>query len=296
MTTPLISAVITTWNRAHIVPRAISSVQNQTCTSMEIIVVDDASQDDTVSTVAAINDPRLRLVVNERNRGPGGAKNAGVAAARGEYIAFLDSDDEWLPRKLERQLGTMSARDAPPMSVTSCWIELENGRRFVRRYPSHRDSLTAIASGEMYNFGSTSMIRRSCFTEVGPIREDLTRFEDVEWMLRYSLHNEFIVLDDPLSVITSGGPPSRATVADSTKIFAAASDSYLHAQSPKIRSLVAGSLLYENALAAWRGGSRAHAVRLLGEMLQSSPAHLSLFLRRVTRKLAESSAGSRPRR
>ncbi|HEX7706052.1 MAG TPA: glycosyltransferase family 2 protein [Thermoanaerobaculia bacterium] len=287
MPTPLISAVITTWNRAHMVPRAIRSVQDQTCDSIEIIVVDDASEDDTVNVVSRLDDPRVRLIVNETNRGPGGAKNAGVNAARGEYIAFLDSDDEWLPQKLERQLRAMSAADASPMSVTSCWIEPGNGSRFVRRYITHRDSLTAIASGEMYNFGSTSMIRRSCFSEVGAIREDLTRFEDVEWMLRYSLRNEFLVLEEPLSVIASSGSPSRSTVAESTRIFAEATDSYLRTQLPEIHSLVRGSLLYENALAAWRDGSRARAVWVLCEMLRSSPAHIPLFVRRVMRKLGE---------
>src|SRR5690349_8886059 len=105
---PLVSAIVTTFNSAETVLRSIESIQAQTMGDLEIVVVDDASQDNTVDVIQSVNEPRLRLVRNPRNRGIGGAKNVGVENARGQFIAFLDSDDTWEADKLERQLPVIS--------------------------------------------------------------------------------------------------------------------------------------------------------------------------------------------
>src|SRR5215475_3690336 len=119
---PLVSAIVTAYNRADTVRRAIESIQAQTMSDLEIVVVDDASQDDTVDVVLSIDEPRLRLVRNIRNRGIGGAKNVGVENAQGEYIAFLDSDDTWEADKLERQLPAISAGQRTPLAFTAFWL------------------------------------------------------------------------------------------------------------------------------------------------------------------------------
>jgi glycosyltransferase involved in cell wall biosynthesis len=101
---PKISVIIPTYNRAAMLPRAIGSVLAQTYQNWELIVVDDASTDDTKGVVRSFRDSRVRYVKLERNSGPSRARNTGMHQARGQYLAFLDSDDEWLPHKLAIQL------------------------------------------------------------------------------------------------------------------------------------------------------------------------------------------------
>jgi len=103
-TRPAVTVVIPTFNRASTVVRAIRSVLGQTCQDWEIIVVDDASTDGTEQAVRGLSDDRIRYIRHDRNRGGGAARNTGISHARGEYVAFLDSDDEWLPEKLEKEL------------------------------------------------------------------------------------------------------------------------------------------------------------------------------------------------
>lgn len=104
----LVSVIIPTYNRGDLISRAIASVIAQTYQNLEIIVVDDASTEDIAQAIAHINDPRLRYLRHETNLGGSVARNTGIKAAQGEFVAFLDSDDTWLPHKLQRQLAEIS--------------------------------------------------------------------------------------------------------------------------------------------------------------------------------------------
>ena len=105
MVAPAISVIIPTYNRANSVGKAIQSVLDQTFKDLEIIVVDDGSTDDSAPVLAAFGD-RIRLI-QQANRGVSGARNTGVRAATGKWIAFLDSDDQWHSSKLEKQLDAL---------------------------------------------------------------------------------------------------------------------------------------------------------------------------------------------
>lgn len=100
----LISIIITTYNRANLIRTAINTCLNQTYKTIEIILVDDASTDNTQEVVKSISDSRISYFRHSQNKGPAGARNTGLKNARGQYLAFLDSDDEWLPEKLEKQI------------------------------------------------------------------------------------------------------------------------------------------------------------------------------------------------
>lgn len=106
---PKVSVIIPTYNRAHLIGRAIKSVLNQTYKDFEIIIVDDGSTDKTEEVVKDFKDERVRYIRREKNKGGSAARNTGIKAARGEYIAFQDSDDEWLPEKLEKQMKAFEA-------------------------------------------------------------------------------------------------------------------------------------------------------------------------------------------
>ena len=113
----LVSVVVPTLDRPKLLLRAIDSVLRQTHQEIEVIVVVDRPDPDTISAVRSRDDPRLQLLVNPHPTTAAGARNAGADHATGEWVAFLDDDDEWLPNKLERQIAFASGR-AP--ALVSC--------------------------------------------------------------------------------------------------------------------------------------------------------------------------------
>ena len=105
-----VSIIIPTYNRERLVCKAINSVLRQTYSDYELIVVDDGSVDQTPRAVSQFQDPRIRYLCQHINAGECAARNIGLTAAQGRYIAFLDSDDEWLPNKLEKQVKYFESR------------------------------------------------------------------------------------------------------------------------------------------------------------------------------------------
>jgi glycosyltransferase involved in cell wall biosynthesis len=103
---PKISVIVPTYNRSELLPRAINSILNQTFKDFELIIVDDGSTDNTKKIIEKYseNDSRIKYIYQENSGGPPRPKNTGIKIAKGNYIAFLDSDDEWLPSKLEEQI------------------------------------------------------------------------------------------------------------------------------------------------------------------------------------------------
>lgn len=120
-----ISVIIPAFNRGHTLPRALDSVRAQTRAADEILIVDDGSTDNTAEVLTAF--PRVHCIRQE-NRGVSAARNTGIRAATGDWLAFLDSDDEWRPRKLELQVHALSS--SPESRIVHCdeiWVR--NGRR-----------------------------------------------------------------------------------------------------------------------------------------------------------------------
>src|SRR5215510_15182639 len=131
MVMALVSVIVPTYNRADTIKRAIRSVRAQTFTDWELIVVDDGSTDNTVALIEGC-DPRLKLIRQE-NQGTAVARNAGLRASEGSYIAFLDSDDEWLPHHLELCVGFLEAFPGEQFVTSELWEDLGQGR-FVKHY------------------------------------------------------------------------------------------------------------------------------------------------------------------
>ena len=107
---PLVSIVMPTFNRRELITKSIRSVVDQTFTDWELIVVDDGSTDDTITRIEAFRDPRIVVVRQHRIGNVARLRNLGVSASRGQFIAFLDSDDLWLPAKLETQVRSLSGK------------------------------------------------------------------------------------------------------------------------------------------------------------------------------------------
>jgi glycosyltransferase involved in cell wall biosynthesis len=214
---PLVSVVVPTFNRAHTIVRCVQSVVAQTLQDFELLIVDDGSTDDTAQILGDIHDPRLRLIRNVHTKGPSGARNTGVESATGKYVAFLDSDDEWLPEKLERQVNVME-------SLPRDWCGVYSGVRVVKNGNTKRP-ITYLGgpSGDVFKeylllkFSMptpTLLFRRCCLEALGPSDESMDRMEDVEWNLRLLRQWKMACVPEPLAVLHSNCRKRCATVYD----------------------------------------------------------------------------------
>src|SRR5262249_34375929 len=140
---PQVSVIIPTHNRAKSLQAAITSVLNQTYRDFEIIVVDDASKDNTEHVVRRFRDERIKYIRCAVNKGEAGARNKGVKASAADYIAFLDDDDEWLPRKLELQVALMDSCSLKVGGVYSGYVEIDKttGRIIGETIPIKRGDI-----------------------------------------------------------------------------------------------------------------------------------------------------------
>ena len=138
---PLVSCVIPTYNRAEFVKRAIDSVLNQTYENIEVIVVDDGSQDNTREVVLSIKDKRVRYIRLHRNFGVSFARNIGIENSTGDFIAFLDSDDYFLPEKIEKQVELMLKDKRVGVCYTEVYYEIEDGKLIYEESPRARGKI-----------------------------------------------------------------------------------------------------------------------------------------------------------
>ena len=183
---PLVSVVIPTYNRAALLREAVASVLSQSYAPLELIVVDDGSTDATAAFLKSCQ--AARLIRQDHTGMPGQARNAGARVARGEYLAFLDSDDLWLPHKLAVQVAAAQTAGYAITHTRERWVR--SGRVVSQRGQRHRrsgdlfmDSLRKCIIGP-----STVLLRRAVFAAVGGFREDLEIAEDYELWLRLTAH------------------------------------------------------------------------------------------------------------
>jgi glycosyltransferase involved in cell wall biosynthesis len=200
---PLISVIIPTYNRGWIIKEAIDSVLAQEYINYELIVVDDGSTDDTHDILNSYQ--KNFLVLRQNNKGVSAARNRGFAAASGRFIAFLDSDDIWLPQKLSQQVDFFQSNpDALICQTEEIWI-----RNNVRVNPKKRHKKP---SGMIFEPSlslclvspSAVMIKKNLFEEVGLFDETLPACEDYDLWLRVSCRHPVHLIDTPL-IIKRGG-------------------------------------------------------------------------------------------
>jgi len=196
---PTVSVIIPTWNRAATVIPAIESTLRQTHAPLEVLVCDDASTDDTEERVRRMSDPRVRWLPGPRGGRPAIPRNRGTAAARGEWLAFLDSDDEWLPDKLEAQLHAVG-KSGRLASCTNAWRVVEGVRQpmpLLDRPPPVL-GLDAMLAGNIV-VCSSALIHRSLvpLIEGFPEAKLFTAIEDYALWLRVSALTQFDALPTP---------------------------------------------------------------------------------------------------
>lgn len=202
--TPAVSVILPTYNRAHLLPRSIASVLGQTFTDFELIVVDDCSTDGTERLVQEIPDQRLRYIRLDRNSGsPAAPTNAGIRVSQGRFIAVQDSDDEWLPQKLGRQMDAIGRNTGAGVVYTDMWRIDEKGCKSYwpapvlpgRREDLYRD---ALAYKIAYIGTVTLLIKRELLDDAGCFDERLRMLIDTDLLIRLARVTTFCHIAEPL--------------------------------------------------------------------------------------------------
>lgn len=202
----LVSAIVPTYRRPHLLERSLGSVLRQTWRPLELIVVDDGSGDETARALEAFADKAAGAGVDFRhvsqgNAGPGAARNLGMEHARGALFAFLDDDDRWYPQKLETQLNMLSLHPEAGVSFTRFVYEgKENEPRPAMKYMRDGWVFDTLCSGETRAHMQTLVVRRELAHKVGGFAHQYS-WDDTEFMLRLSLESPFVAVHEALTVI-----------------------------------------------------------------------------------------------
>jgi glycosyltransferase involved in cell wall biosynthesis len=203
---PCVSVIIPVYNGAATIERALKSVFEQTFTDYEIVICDDGSTDDTPAVLAKYGD-KIR-VVRQANRGLPAARDAAVAASRGEILALIDHDDEWLPQKLELAVVSMRADPGAALLYSDKIVVNEAGEEFrlseVRPETAHAPTMDEMLARIWPITPSTVVMRRDAFDRAGGFCEQLISAEDIHFWLLMREQGPFIYLPEKLVRFTYG--------------------------------------------------------------------------------------------
>lgn len=261
---PTVSVILPTYNRAHLVVRAILSVLKQSYSDFELLVVDDGSTDQTQEVIARLHDSRIRYIRHEQNQGAAAARNTGIKASLGQYIAFQDSDDEWQPDKLAQQVEILSQSPAEIGVVYSSFWRIHGNRKRIA--PS---KMTKLASwlpfksrkldGDIHlsllrgNFitPQATLVRKECFEKAGLFDERMPRFQDWELWLRIAKPYHFKYIDEPFVTLyfTPGSiSASQRALAEAFELILAKHSEDFHASQQLLAQhlYATGDLLYQS--------------------------------------------------
>ncbi|NER78112.1 MAG: glycosyltransferase family 2 protein [Leptolyngbya sp. SIO1D8] len=211
---PLISIIIPTFNREKVIPISLESVLGQTYKNLEIIVVDDCSEDHTRDVISAYGDPRIQYIRHSKNLGGAVARNTGINLAKGEYIAFLDSDDAWVPNKLDIQYSHIKSHSHPQniVSYTQVFHSLSgiskstfdefNPKFYLPKRGKGKSEL--IGDYIICNHGKTltsTLMLHQRLAKSTRFRDQLRKHQDWDFCLRLEANGaEFSFLEKPLTI------------------------------------------------------------------------------------------------
>lgn len=285
-TAPTFSVIIPTHNRAELMPRAVESVLAQTYDDFELLVVDDASTDDTEDVMASFEDERVVYVRREENAGHAAARNTGIQRARGEYVAFLDDDDEYLPRFLEEMhrafecggedagfgwCGTRRVRDTP------------DGQEHLRdelwrpSYASQQEAYLSFLRARSIGTNCGLTVRRSCFEEVGLFDDSLRVTVDTEFLVRIVRQFGFVVAPAVLVKyhVHEGVRQSRR-LAEKARTYERIAEK--HRDTLSAHDDVAAAVYYKTGWLHYHSGHREQGRRFMRKALARKPFKLKALV------------------
>lgn len=188
------------------------SVLVQDYQPIELLVIDDGSTEDIASAVYAVAQDRARVIRRKARGGAAAARNTGCGEAKYNTLAFLDSDDEWLPHKLKAQISYLDEHPEIQLCCSAYEIVRPNGARETRGYKTPTATHHELAFGCELSPGSSLVVRREFFNRIGPFDENLERFEDWDWLLRAAGASEIGLVNEPLCRIHAGDRPPEILV------------------------------------------------------------------------------------
>lgn len=271
---PVVSVLMPTFDRLQFLPPAIDSVLAKTLSDWELIIADDGSGEDTRAYLRALTDPRVRVLWLAHRGRPGAVLNAALRAARGEYVAFLDSDDLWLPEKLERQVASLRRHPQRRWSCTAFALIDAAGRPLAARRSSWPAACGAVRD-HLFTDAVIAMpsvlAARSLLEQAGPLDEDLVMNYDGDLWLRFAELSELDGVDEPLTLVRRHGQHGGSDIIawrDLRRIIEKALRTACDAQF--------AALLREQRAVASGGLARSHAlfgrrIDVLRTLRQSAP-------------------------
>jgi glycosyltransferase involved in cell wall biosynthesis len=285
---PKVSVVIPVYNGAATVGRAIRSVLAQTCQDFEIVAVDDGSTDDTPAVLAAFGD-RVR-VIHQQNRGLSAARNAGARAARGDYLAFLDDDDEWVPEKLARFVAALDADPGCVLAYSDVVLVDGDGNQ-NRNSPVKPDTAHAPTMDEMLSrvwpiIPSAVVMRRDAFERAGGFCESfLVSGEDFHFFLLAREQGYFCYLPERLTHFTFWRlyPKVLNRDADSARLIQLLRERYGARADGLIRSFIRHKvrMIANVGIEEMSRGNLEGARRCFVRVLRYDPLHMKSYFRLV---------------
>ena len=279
---PTVSVIIPTYNRAHCMKRAIESVKAQTYSDFEIVVVDDGSTED-LRSVVTLCGPDIRYIRHERSLGSAEARNSGIRNARGRFVAFLDSDDIWLPEKLDRQVNHILNQPEPYNTVCYCQVIMYNGAVKVLSSDREIERHEHIAE---YLFKMAPLLQTSSLLLSKKLLLH-TKFDKAsggcdDWDLSIRLHAggaHFSIVKEPLLIFFNDIREDRISCLPNVSDLI----SWLDARKKLISERARKRILAHRAWSMYKGGEK---IRALTSILTAAfsrsitPAETVLFLLR----------------
>ncbi|MDQ0428874.1 glycosyltransferase involved in cell wall biosynthesis [Planomicrobium stackebrandtii] len=187
-----VSVIIPTYNRAELLKKAVKSLESQSHQNIEIIIIDDFSTDDTAQVVEKMNDDRIVYLKHDINKGGSEARNTGIKRATGRFIGFLDSDDQWLPDKLEKQLQLF--KDQPDVGVIYTGVQVvnENNQPTRKIVPAHRGNiLPKLFESNCIDTTSSVLVKREVLEQVEGFDAGLPSCQDWDLYIRLAQVTKF---------------------------------------------------------------------------------------------------------
>jgi glycosyltransferase involved in cell wall biosynthesis len=286
-----VSVIIPVFNGERTIRRAVDSVVAQTLLDLEIIIIDDGSTDHTNEFITQFVSDRLRVIRHPQNRGSAAARNTGITAAQGRWIAFLDSDDTWMPDKLTRQVALLE-QVGPSAAACSTGYYLHKAGRDLTislNLPPeqfHRE----VLFGCMISPGTTLIVDRRVFDEIGMFDESFRRLEDWDWLLRFSERHSMVFIPEPLADIYLAARSGEQAVSQSISVLDAI-DRIGQKHLPHLDTLaklkLRSSLLVETAATYYRQREPFSAAMYVLAAFFIYPARNAHFFRTLWRSVME---------
>lgn len=202
-----VSVVIPVYNRESLIADAVLSVLKQTYENFELIIVNDYSTDRTEEVIKGFQDNRIRLILNQRGKGAQGARNTGLYAAKGEWVAFLDSDDIWMPDKLEKQLRYLETLSSNVVAIASGYSVFRSSPdQVIKEYIAPKSNFSTLELLYNNHIGpfSTFIFRREIGLSIGGLDENFPAMQDIDFYISLSQLGEVVVLRDSMCFIRRG--------------------------------------------------------------------------------------------